>query len=182
MLTILVVEGSLAGWAWAWGAGAGAGTRDAAAHPSPSSSTQAAPLASGTRTPSPLVHGLSRKCDGRVFPSLNSNRRIPESQPFINIPTHTPESRPFRPPIGPPTPLDHRRHRGALRVDVLEARGLPKMDTLGSADPSVEVFTVSDQVASTTVKKNTRKPTWNERLWTMVQVWFCVLIGVFRLG
>jgi Ca2+-dependent lipid-binding protein len=56
------------------------------------------------------------------------------------------------------------------------------MDTLGSADPSVEVFTVSDQVASTTVKKNTRKPTWNERLWTMVQVRFCVLIGVFRLG
>lgn len=62
-----------------------------------------------------------------------------------------------------------------MQVDVLEARGLPRMDTIGSADPFVEAQMVvnpgkEDLVEKTGVKKNTLTPTWNERLWLMVHV------------
>jgi hypothetical protein len=47
-------------------------------------------------------------------------------------------------------PLDELRlrHKGALQVDVLEARGLPKMDAIGSADPYVEIYTTDPHVRS----------------------------------
>lgn len=38
------------------------------------------------------------------------------------------------------------RHRGALRVDVIEARGLPKVDAMGSADSFVTIFTTAHVV------------------------------------
>jgi Ca2+-dependent lipid-binding protein len=68
-------------------------------------------------------------------------------------------------------PLDELflRHKGALQVDVIEAQGLPKMDTLGTADPFVSIYTQMDKEEKTTTKKNTLTPTWNERLWLLVQ-------------
>ena len=68
-------------------------------------------------------------------------------------------------------PLDdlQLRHKGALQVEVLSASGLPKMDTLGSSDPYIEMYTVSTVVEKTSVKKNTLSPVWNERLWMLVQ-------------
>lgn len=67
-------------------------------------------------------------------------------------------------------PLDDvfQRHRGALQIDVIEARDIPKMDTIGSADSFVEVYTDPTNVEKTSVKKNTLKPKWNERLWVLV--------------
>jgi len=63
----------------------------------------------------------------------------------------------------------YERHQGALQVDVIRATDIPKMDTLGSADPFVEMYTQLKYLERTTVKKNTRTPTWNERLWVLVQ-------------
>ena len=61
------------------------------------------------------------------------------------------------------------RHKGALQIEVLTADGLPRMDRLGTSDPYVEVYTMSNVVEKTTVKKNTLTPRWNERLWLLVQ-------------
>ena len=61
------------------------------------------------------------------------------------------------------------RHKAALQVEVLSADGIPKMDTLGTADPYVEMYTMVDIMEKTTVKKNTLTPVWNERLWLLVQ-------------
>ena len=68
-------------------------------------------------------------------------------------------------------PLDdlQLRHKAALQIDVISASGLPKMDTIGSSDPYIEMYTQSNVVEETTVKKNTLSPVWNERLWLLVQ-------------
>lgn len=68
-------------------------------------------------------------------------------------------------------PLDdlQLRHKAALQVEVISAEGLPKMDTMGTADPVVEMYTMADVVEKTSVKKNTLSPVWKERLWLLVQ-------------
>lgn len=68
-------------------------------------------------------------------------------------------------------PLDdlYLRHKGVLRVEVIEARDLPKVDALGSADAFVTVFTTAHIHEKTSIKKNSLNPAWNETLWLMVQ-------------
>ncbi|KAL4424271.1 hypothetical protein ABPG75_001572 [Micractinium tetrahymenae] len=73
-------------------------------------------------------------------------------------------------------PLDdlYLRHRGALQVDVVEAKNLPRMDTVGTTDAFCELFTLvdpkkPDSIEKTKVIKNTLNPAWNERVWLMVQ-------------
>lgn len=68
-------------------------------------------------------------------------------------------------------PLDdlYLRHKGALRVEVVEARDLPKVDALGSADAFAEVFTTAHVREKTKTKKNSLSPKWDETLWLMVQ-------------
>lgn len=61
------------------------------------------------------------------------------------------------------------RHRGVLCIDVIEARGLRKVDRIGSADPYVSIFSTAHVRERTSVKKQTTNPVWNERLWIMVQ-------------
>lgn len=68
-------------------------------------------------------------------------------------------------------PLDHLylRHKGALQIDVHSASNLPRMDTFGTADPYIEMYTVPEAIEKTSVKKNTQNPVWNEQLWLLVQ-------------
>lgn len=73
-------------------------------------------------------------------------------------------------------PLDdlYLRHKGALQIDVVDARNLPRMDTMGTTDAFLELFTLvdpkkPDSVEKTKVIKNTLNPVWNERHWLLVQ-------------
>lgn len=73
-------------------------------------------------------------------------------------------------------PLDslYLRHKGALQVDVIEAKNLPRMDTVGTTDAFLKVFTLvnpkkPESIERTQVCKNTLNPVWNERLWLLVQ-------------
>ncbi|KFM28651.1 Extended synaptotagmin-3 [Auxenochlorella protothecoides] len=68
-------------------------------------------------------------------------------------------------------PLDdlYLRHKGVLRVDVIEARDLPKVDAIGSADSFVTVYTTAHVKEKTTVKKNSLHPKFGEKLWLMCQ-------------
>ena len=45
-------------------------------------------------------------------------------------------------PIEVTGPLDelYLRHKGALEIDVISAKNLPKMDRFGSCDPYLELF------------------------------------------
>lgn len=43
------------------------------------------------------------------------------------------------------------------------------MDTLGKSDPFVEMWTTTEHVEKTTVKKRTLAPVWNETLFVLVQ-------------
>lgn len=61
------------------------------------------------------------------------------------------------------------RHKAALQVDVISADGIPKMDSFGTADCYVEMYTRSNFVEKTSVKSNTLTPKWDERLWMLVQ-------------
>lgn len=66
------------------------------------------------------------------------------------------------------------RHRGALQVDVIEAKNLPRMDTVGTTDAFLKLYTLidpkkPDSIERTKVMKNTLNPVWNERIWLMVQ-------------
>ncbi|GAB4813385.1 hypothetical protein N2152v2_000431 [Parachlorella kessleri] len=81
-------------------------------------------------------------------------------------------------PLLPPEvtgPLDslELRHKGVLQLDVVEARDLPKVDAMGSADPHVEAWTLAEYVSGerdrTDTRKNTLNPTWNQRMWLLVQ-------------
>lgn len=63
----------------------------------------------------------------------------------------------------------YQHHQGALQVDVIQAKNLPKMDTFGSADPLVEMYTQDKFIERTSVKKGARAPVWNERLWMLIQ-------------
>jgi Ca2+-dependent lipid-binding protein len=74
-------------------------------------------------------------------------------------------------------PLDnlYLRHKGSLQVDVIEAKNLPRMDTVGTTDAFLKVFTLinpkkPESIERTQVCKNTLNPVWNERLWLLVQV------------
>lgn len=68
-------------------------------------------------------------------------------------------------------PLDdlYLRHKGALQIDVISAKDIPRADKFGKSDPFVEVYTQSNYVEKTSVKKNTLAPVWNERVWCLVQ-------------
>lgn len=59
----------------------------------------------------------------------------------------------------------------AVQVAVLEARDIPRMDRMGTSDPSVTIFTDPHRKVSTATKKNTLNPKWdNEEFYLMVQV------------
>ena len=59
----------------------------------------------------------------------------------------------------------------AAQVAVLEAREIPRMDRMGTSDPSVTIFTDPHRKVSTATKKNTLNPKWdNEEFFLMVQV------------
>ena len=56
-------------------------------------------------------------------------------------------------------------------MEVLEAREIPKMDSMGSSDPLVKIFTDPKRIVKTSTKKNTLNPVWeNEVFYLMVQV------------
>lgn len=58
-----------------------------------------------------------------------------------------------------------------LQVEVLEAREIPRMDKMGTSDPSVRIFTDPKRRVETGTKKNTLNPVWeNEVFYLMVQV------------
>jgi Ca2+-dependent lipid-binding protein len=58
-----------------------------------------------------------------------------------------------------------------VQVEVMEAREIPRMDNLGLSDPFVKLFTDPKRVVSTTAKKNTLNPVWdNDTFYLMVQV------------
>eukprot|EP01023_Acetabularia_acetabulum_P045115 TRINITY_DN4565_c0_g1_i3.p1 TRINITY_DN4565_c0_g1~~TRINITY_DN4565_c0_g1_i3.p1 ORF type:complete len:397 (+),score=78.88 TRINITY_DN4565_c0_g1_i3:173-1363(+) len=58
---------------------------------------------------------------------------------------------------------------GLLRVDVIKADGLKKMDTFGKADPVVELFTRPERKQSSKIKRKTLEPEWNETFYFLVQ-------------
>jgi Ca2+-dependent lipid-binding protein len=61
--------------------------------------------------------------------------------------------------------------KGRVQVEVLEAREIPRMDTMGTSDPFVKIFTDPKRVVKTSTKKNTLNPVWdNEIFYLMVQV------------
>ncbi|PSC74351.1 synaptotagmin-5-like [Micractinium conductrix] len=73
-------------------------------------------------------------------------------------------------------PLDdlYLRHQGVLQIDVVRAKDLPRMDTVGTTDAFVEFFTLIDpkkpnSVEKTRVIKKDMNPVWNERVWLLVQ-------------
>lgn len=58
-----------------------------------------------------------------------------------------------------------------MQVEVLEAREIPRMDKLGTSDPSVSIFTDPKRKLETKTMKNTLNPVWdNELFYLMVQV------------
>lgn len=58
-----------------------------------------------------------------------------------------------------------------MQVEVLEAREILKMDSMGSSDPFVKIFTDPKRIVKTATKKNTLNPVWeNEVFYLMVQV------------
>jgi Ca2+-dependent lipid-binding protein len=60
---------------------------------------------------------------------------------------------------------------GVVQVEVLEAREIPRMDSMGLSDPFVKIFTDPKRVVKTATKKNTLNPVWeNEVFYLMVQV------------
>jgi Ca2+-dependent lipid-binding protein len=60
--------------------------------------------------------------------------------------------------------------RRCLQVAVLEARDIPRMDRMGTSDPSVTLFTDPKRKVSTATKKNTLNPKWDgEEFYLMVQ-------------
>lgn len=61
------------------------------------------------------------------------------------------------------------RHKGILKVTVLEAKDIPRMDQWGKSDPFVEIFTDPKRKATTSTKKNTLHPVWEETFYLMVQ-------------
>ena len=69
-------------------------------------------------------------------------------------------------------PLDdlQLRHRGILKLTVVEAKDIPRMDKMGKSDPFLEIFTDTKRVLKTSTKKNTLSPQWNETHYLMVQV------------
>lgn len=68
-------------------------------------------------------------------------------------------------------PLDdlQLRHRGILKVTIIEAKDIPRMDKMGKSDPFLEFFTDAKRVLKTHTKKNTLAPVWNETHYLMVQ-------------
>ncbi|KAK9808833.1 hypothetical protein WJX72_004641 [[Myrmecia] bisecta] len=68
-------------------------------------------------------------------------------------------------------PLDalQLRHVGVLKVTVVEADGLRKMDLVGKSDPFVELYTRPEQVEKTAHKKHTLEPQWDATFWLLVQ-------------
>lgn len=68
----------------------------------------------------------------------------------------------------------HFLKRWGMQVEVLEAREIPKMDSIGSSDPLVKIFTDPKRILKTATKKNTLNPVWeNEVFYLMVQVRTC---------
>uniref|UniRef100_A0A7S0RQP9 C2 domain-containing protein n=1 Tax=Chlamydomonas leiostraca TaxID=1034604 RepID=A0A7S0RQP9_9CHLO len=61
------------------------------------------------------------------------------------------------------------RSRGVLKVRVIQASGLKKVDVIGSADPFVEMTTDGKYTATTKVIRNTLEPKWGETFWLLVQ-------------
>lgn len=58
-----------------------------------------------------------------------------------------------------------------MQVEVLEARDIPRMDKMGSSDPSVDLFTDPKRKLTTKTKKNTLNPKWDDEThFLMVQV------------
>eukprot|EP01012_Entosiphon_sulcatum_P003257 TRINITY_DN10976_c0_g1_i1.p1 TRINITY_DN10976_c0_g1~~TRINITY_DN10976_c0_g1_i1.p1 ORF type:complete len:1209 (+),score=144.56 TRINITY_DN10976_c0_g1_i1:32-3628(+) len=67
------------------------------------------------------------------------------------------------PPASQPQPASLRPgDRGAIRVTLLSATGLPKADVIGKADPFV-TLRIRDQNRTSRVLNNTQEPVWNER-------------------
>lgn len=68
-------------------------------------------------------------------------------------------------------PLDnlYLHNVGALRVDVIEAKGLTNKDRMSKSDPFVEAFTNPKQREATRVINNNLDPKWNERMWFLIQ-------------
>eukprot|EP01026_Neomeris_dumetosa_P041862 TRINITY_DN3476_c0_g1_i4.p1 TRINITY_DN3476_c0_g1~~TRINITY_DN3476_c0_g1_i4.p1 ORF type:complete len:510 (+),score=48.64 TRINITY_DN3476_c0_g1_i4:335-1864(+) len=58
---------------------------------------------------------------------------------------------------------------GLLKVEIIRATGLKKMDTFGKADPMIELFTRPEWKQSTKVKRKTQEPEWNETFYTLLQ-------------
>jgi Ca2+-dependent lipid-binding protein len=60
---------------------------------------------------------------------------------------------------------------GGVQVSVLEARDIPRADTMGTTDASIEIFTDVKRKLSTKVVKNSLTPKWEgEDHFLMVQV------------
>ena len=56
-------------------------------------------------------------------------------------------------------------------MEVLEARDIPRMDRMGTSDPSVTIFTDPKRKLDTSTKKNTLNPKWSDDpMFLMVQV------------
>ncbi|CAG8484717.1 8704_t:CDS:2 [Ambispora leptoticha] len=54
------------------------------------------------------------------------------------------------------------KHKGELRVVVVEAKNLKDTDLIGKSDPYVELWIEKGYKQKTTVKNNTVEPQWNE--------------------
>lgn len=58
-----------------------------------------------------------------------------------------------------------------MQVEVLEAREIPRMDKMGTSDPSVTIFTDPKRKVETKTVKNTLSPVWDKAVfYLMVQV------------
>lgn len=68
-------------------------------------------------------------------------------------------------------PLDYLQLQsvGLLTVKVVQASELPRADTIGLSDPEVSLFTEVKRQVTTSVKKNTLNPEWDETFYLFVQ-------------